>query len=538
MKRNLLLWFCVLNLSSNLFAQNPLMKQWDYRFGGTNEDWLYSLQQTIDGGYILGGYSRSGSNGDKTQPTWGAWDYWIIKLDSLGGKQWDKDFGGGDYDYLYSLQQTSDGGYILGGASLSGISGDKTQPTWGAYDYWILKTDSLGNKQWDKNFGGTDYDILYSLQQTNDGGYILGGASLSGMSGDKTQPSWGDYDYWIIKTDSLGNKQWDKDFGGIDDDYLYSLQQTSDGGYILGGYSRSGISGDKTQPSWGTDDYWIIKIDSLGNKQWDKDFGGTSYDILSYLKQTIDKGFILGGRSASGISGDKTQPSWGDFDNWIVKTDSLGIKQWDKDFGGTDVEDALGNISETADGGYLFAGNSYSNISGNKTENNLGLEQTWVVKTDSLGIKEWDKTLLTLGHDETGFAIQTKDGCYIMGNETDGGIGGDKTQPTQGDYDYWIIKFCDTTSTTAVHENINSNSLKFFPNPFISQISITIQKQNLKQATFAIKNILGQTIFSKQENNLSNTYTKTIDLNFLSKGIYLLDVNINGERTVTKIVKE
>src|SRR5204863_32675 len=157
---------------------------------------------------------------------------------------------------------------------------------WGNIDYWIVKTDSIGNKQWDKDFGGTNNDELFSIQQTADGGYILGGCSVSGISGDKTQVNWGDIDYWIVKTDSLGNKQWDKDFGGTSDDFLYSMQQTADGGYILGGISSSGISGDKTQVTWGNSDYWIVKTDSLGNKQWDKDFGGTVTEERCHTTQT------------------------------------------------------------------------------------------------------------------------------------------------------------------------------------------------------------------------------------------------------------
>src|SRR6185295_9292086 len=134
---------------------------------------------------------------------------------------------------------------------------------WGNLDFWIVKTDPLGIKQWDKDFGSTNDEKLYSLQQTSDGGYIFGGWSNSDSSGNKTQNTWGDFDYWIVKTDSLGNKQWDKDFGGTGTDLFYSLKQTADGGYILGGISASGISGDKTQATWGnTSDFWVVKTDS------------------------------------------------------------------------------------------------------------------------------------------------------------------------------------------------------------------------------------------------------------------------------------
>jgi len=424
------------------FSQNPLVKVWDYRFGGIDYDWITTLQQTSDGGYILGGWTPSNISGDKTQNSWGDNDFWIVKLDSLGVKLWDKDFGGTGDDRLNTLQQTSDGGYILGGYSDSNISGDKTENSWGSSDYWIIKIDSLGVKQWDKDFGGSSLEDLTSLQQTSDGGYILGGYSGSNISGNKTQNSWGSYDYWVVKLDSLGVIQWDKDFGGSNFDYFTSLQQTSDGGYILGGWSMSDSSGDKTQNSWGLADFWIVKIDSLGVKQWDKDFGGTDNDQFVSLQQTYDRGYILGGWSTSDVSGDKTQNTWGIMDYWVVKIDSLGVKQWDKDFGGID-KDEFFSLHQISNGGYLLSGDSYSPVSGNKSENNLGSEQTWVIKTDSLGNKLWEKTIFTPGHDETGLSIQLRDGCYVFANTTDIGIGGYKSQTGQGAKDYWLIKFCE-----------------------------------------------------------------------------------------------
>jgi PKD repeat protein len=446
-KLHIPVFISVLFLSSNLLAQNPLIRQWDYRYGGTDWDEVHSIIKTSDNGFILAGASISFISGDKTQGTQGDYDYWIVKTDSLGLMQWDKDFGGTNYDIPTSIQQTSDGGFIIAGISYSGISGDKTQDTWGQFDYWIVKTDSLGNKLWDKDFGGTTWDELHSIQQTSDGGFIIGGSSLSGIGGDKTEANrdtatGGTYDYWIVKTDSLGNKLWDKVFGGTDDDRLFSVQKTSDGGFILGGSSISPAGADKTQGSWGHYDYWIVKTDSLGNKQWDKDLGGILEEQLNSLLQTTDGGFILAGISASFISGDKTQSGWGDDDYWIVKTDSLGNKQWDKDFGGN-IKEELHSVGQTSDGGYLLSGDSYSSISGNKSENNLGSEQTWVVKTDSLGNLRWEKTIFTNGHDETGMALQTVDGCYLIANSSSGGTWGYKSQPCWGSDDYWIIKFCE-----------------------------------------------------------------------------------------------
>ena len=187
-------------------------------------------------------------------------------------KQWDARFGGTGNDKLTVFQQTSDDGFILAGVSSSGVNGDKTQPAWNnSFDYWIVKTDASGNYQWDKRFGGTKNEILKSVYQTRDKGFLLGGYSNSGINGDKTQANWDtnsvsmnpSYDYWIVKIDSLGNKLWDKRFGGIYDDKFSCLIPAGDGGFLLGGFSGSGISGDKTQASWGSTDYWIVKIDSL-----------------------------------------------------------------------------------------------------------------------------------------------------------------------------------------------------------------------------------------------------------------------------------
>ncbi len=428
---------------------------WDRRFGGNDWDAITCLFQTKDGGYFLGGYSRSGISGDKTQPCWsatGSFDFWIVKVDSLGNKEWDKTYGGTNDDRIFSACETSDGGYILGGYSLSGIGGNKTKVNWGDYDYWIVKVDSSGNMLWDQDFGGSGLDFLHSLQETDDHGFILGGLSMSGISGNKTTPTWGpnNTDFWVIKSDSLGNKQWEKDFGGTSQEHLYTLTQTTDKGFLFGGTSQSGISGDKSQPNWDTAaapsrDYWILKTDSMGNKQWDKDIGGTASEWLNSLQQTPDGGYILGGQSWSGVSGNKTQPVWGFQDYWIVKIDSLGNIQWDKDFGGLGDEDEFGNITPTLDGGYLLAGFTWSNAGGDKTENNLGFTQMWIVKTDSSGNKDWDKTIFTSGNDLLSYGIQTKDGCYLFANYTNAGVSGYKTETCRGSYDFWITKFCDST---------------------------------------------------------------------------------------------
>ncbi len=435
-----------------LFKVQAQEIEWDKTYGGDSHDWLVSILQTSDGGYILGGTSVSGISGDKTQASKGEIDFWIVKIDRNGTKQWDKVIGGSAKDSLTSLQQTSDSGYILGGSSNSGISGDKSEVSRGGDDYWVVKLDAEGNKEWDKTFGGSNMDELTSIQQTKDGGYILGGGSDSNISGDKTVPSRGITDYWVIKLNTEGIKVWDKRFGGNSRDMLTSLQQTMhDEGYILGGYSASGLSGDKTETNRGYDDYWVVKVDVNGNKEWDRTLGGSSADYLFSLQQTSDFGYILGGGSASIISGDKTEGNRGEIcptypidcsdpsDFWVVKLDADGKKEWDRTFGGAGHE-FIFSLQQTIDGGYILVGPSTSGISEDKSEASKGYFDFWLINLDEDGSKKWDKSIGGDSFDYFPYIQQTSDGSYILGGTSNSGISGDKTEFYRGLEDYWIVK--------------------------------------------------------------------------------------------------
>jgi hypothetical protein len=347
-------------------AQN-LTTQWDRALGGSNADFPYTLQATADGGTIVGGYSASGRSGEKTQPGNGGSDYWVVKLDAAGVKQWDKTYGGSDSDILRSLQQTRDGGYILGGYTYSPASGDVSEPSRGGADYWVVKLDATGAKQWDRRFGGNQFDLLYALQQTADGGYILGGSSVSAASGDKSAGPMGTSgnDGWVVKLDASGRKQWDRTLGGTNFDELGSVAQTADGGYVAGFSSGSPVSGDKTQPARGRSDFWVVKLDATGQVQWDRTVGGDGLDYFVTAQQTSDGGYILGGHTDSGISGDKTQPSRGGVDYWVVKLDAAGRPQWDRRVG-TGLGDTLGGLRQTRDGGYLLGGNTRGGFRGTR----------------------------------------------------------------------------------------------------------------------------------------------------------------------------
>ncbi|NQE45065.1 hypothetical protein C5S31_03455 [ANME-1 cluster archaeon GoMg2] len=288
-------------------------EEWNRTFGGTGWDTAYSVQQTADGGYILAGFTESFGTGSS--------DVWLVKTDSSGHKQWDKAFGGTNKDMAYSVQQTADGGYILVGYTCSE----------GTENVLLVKIDPTGNEQWEKTFGGTNYDRAHSVQQTSDGGYILAGHTGSYGAGY--------LDFWLVKTDSNGNKLWDKTFGGTDWDTACSVQQTADGGYILAGSTSSYGAGSY--------DFWLVKTDPSGNMQWDKTFGGTAFDEAFSAQQTSDGGYILVGCTCSSGAGSE--------DVWLVKTDSGGNMQWDKTVGSTEWDRGQ-SVQWISDGGYILAG--------------------------------------------------------------------------------------------------------------------------------------------------------------------------------------
>ncbi len=463
MKKSLSLFAAAFCAVSALFAQAPAI-EWQNTIGGSDYELLQSARQTADGGYILGGYSFSNISGDKTENNLGNADYWVIKLDPTGLIQWQNTIGGDNADGLSSVQQTADGGYILAGDSDSNISGDKTENGLGDYDFWIIKLDATGNIEWQNTIGGSEGDYVLSIQQTNDGGYVLGGSSDSGISGDKTEENLGGRDYWIVKLDGTGNIQWQNTIGGNAEDQLYAIQQTADGGYIAGGYSNSNISGDKTENSLGNNDYWVVKLDGTGNIEWQNTIGGSGAERLESIRATSDSGYVLGGYSASNISGDKTENSQGLRDYWVVKLDATGFIQWQNTIGGNN-NDELHSLQPTTDDGYILAGNSASSISGDKTETNLNNgTDYWVVKLDAAGAIQWQKNIGGNERDILNSAQQTTDGSYIFGGYSLSNISGDKTEDNLGVQDYWVVKL--SADIVPVNEvSLAQKSLEIYPNP-------------------------------------------------------------------------
>ncbi|RLE39959.1 hypothetical protein DRJ16_07635, partial [Candidatus Woesearchaeota archaeon] len=350
-------------------APTPEM-EWSKIFGGAYSDSGRSVQQTSDGGYIIVGETESFG--------WWTYNVYLIKTDEKGNEEWSKKFGNaGDDDYGESVQQTDDGGYIIVGSTHS----------YGTpYDVYLIKTDENGNIEWSKTFGGSDSDYGESVRQTSDGGYIIAGGTSSFGAGSS--------DVYLIKTDENGNIEWSKTFGGASWDRGYAIQQTSDGGYIIAGSTKSFGAGSS--------DIYLIKTDENGNMEWRKTFGG-SYDEDGHaVQQTSDGGYIIAGSTESFGAGD--------YDVYLIKTDEKGNEEWSRTFGGSNWDKGY-SAQQASDGGYVIAGSTESF--------GAGYRDVYLIKTDEKGNEEWSKTFGGTDWDHGESVQQTDDGGYIIAGSTE-----------------------------------------------------------------------------------------------------------------------
>lgn len=362
-------------------------------YGSYGDDFGRSVQQTSDGGFIIAGYTDEFNSGNR--------DVWLIKTDSSGELSWDSKYGGTDWDIGSSVQQTTDGGFIIAGYTESYGAGSA--------DLWLIKTDSLGNVVWDKTYGGALWDSGNFVQQTNDGGYIVTGITYTNSSGES--------DVWLVKVDSNGNLDWEKRFGGTQHDKGYCVRQTFFPGYIITGYTRSF--------SLGETDAWLIKTDGSGNHQWNRTYGGFDFDNAYSVSQTSDNGFI--------ITGDTWSYGAGRSDMWLIKTDGTGAEQWNRTYGGS-LEDYAETLVITSDNSYVIAGytNSFSN-------DNYDI---WFIKTDSSGTMVWENIFAGDPSDFASSISITADGGFIMTGHTN-----------MADKAYWDVLLIKANSDGKLSEN-------------------------------------------------------------------------------------
>ncbi|WP_374445444.1 T9SS type A sorting domain-containing protein [Epilithonimonas sp.] len=502
-------------LGNFTFSQVPAI-QWQKAFGGSYDDLAYAMQPTSDGGYILAG-SNGYNNGDVTV-NYGGIDAWIVKIINAGTIQWQKSLGGTKLDSAHDIKVTSDGGYIMAGSSYSNdgiVTGNH-----GSSDFWVVKLNNTGGVQWQKLLGGSSGDYAESIQQTTDGGYIVVGESLSNdgdVSGHHQASNINNPDYWIVKLSSTGSLQWQKSLGGIGYDSPSSVIQTFDGGYIVVGSSTS--NDGNASGNHGSSDAWIVKLNSAGNVQWQKMLGGSNSDGLYSIFQTSDGKYILAGSSSS--SNGDVYENHGGSDAWVVIMDSSGIIQGEKSFGGSGDDTAF-IIRQTSDGNYILCGNSYSNDG--EVSGNHGNADIWVLKLNSnTGDLLWQKSLGGTKYDSAKSIFQSTDGAYFLSGSTmskDGDVTGN-----HGNYDMWLVKLNPDNLST---NEITAKNMVLVENPVKNTLNIHFKE-----------NILALQLFSTDGKLIRTSNNKNMQVSDLPKGNYLLTIKLENGKTVSeKIIKE
>lgn len=499
-------------------AAAQLSLQWQNALGGNFYESADDIQQTSDGGYIAVGFTFSENNGDVSTVNGGG-DVWVVKLDEAGEIQWQKALGGSSTDIGHAIKQTSDGGYILAGQT-SSDDGDVVGFHGGTLDYWVVKLDETGEIQWQNTLGGSGYEEAHDVLQTSDGGYIVAGFSSSN-DGD-VSGNHGQYDGWLVKLNAMGALQWQIALGsGTGSDVALSVLQTADNGYMLAG---STTSTDAGLANHGGEDFWVAKTDSTGHLEWQKAYGGESIELAKSIAQTKDGGFIVTGQSDSINSGDVTGGN-GDFDIWVVKISATGQLAWQKTLGGSNF-DYGESIQQTTDGGYILAGATRS-TDGDVLGNN-GAEDYWVLKLDGTGeiIRQ-----ITLGgtKSESANAIQqTSDGGFIVAGTTTSTDG--YVTDSHGKDEMWVVKL--SGFPVGVKEEPLFEPLEISPNPADQFIFVK---------TAANESILDVGIYDLTGRSVMRQTTKdgTLDVKLLAKGAYLIIASApSGKKYHTIIYKQ
>ncbi|MFA5032089.1 MAG: T9SS type A sorting domain-containing protein [bacterium] len=468
-------------ITSNAIACAP-DTLWTRTFGGTNYDFGKSIQETFDSGFIVVGSTVSFA-------TRGGYDFYLIRTNSSGDTLWTRTFGEEGNDWGNSVQETSDSGFVIAGT----ICPNST-------DIYFVKTNSSGDSIWAKIFGhaGNYFDYGYSVQKTSDNGFIISGEE-------------GNSNIYLIRTNSSGTAVWLKTFGENNSDFGNSVQETSDGGFIItGGTTSSGTS---------KGDVYLTKVTSSGDVVWTKTFGGTKNDGGCSVRQTKDGGFIITGSTSSFGAGGS--------DVYLIKTDSSGNTLWTRTFGGTG-NDFSNSIQQTKDGGFIIAGSTNSFGAGGY--------DVYVIRTDSSGSTLWTKTFGG-NDDDKGYSIQqTSDGGFIVAGET--------YSFGAGNNDVYLIRLDKETGveekSNIKYQKINiqigrnpfrTSTIIHYATPPNSDSRLSAVGGNTKLTIYDISGRCIKTLVNEQKP--AGTYTAILNAKELKAGIYFAELK-TGNYNVTK----
>jgi gliding motility-associated-like protein len=418
---------------------------WDLTIGGTGWEEGNRIIAAVDGpGYLVAGYCGSEPNSIVSQPNRGIGDFWVVRLSPEGDVLWEKRYGGSMIDRLWWAIPTKEGNYLLIGDSESSETGEHASKGYGGVDFWVVLIDATGNLIWEKTYGGADRDWPFCGVQLDNGDFLIAGESKSVPGEGKTSVNYGDQDIWVIRINGNGDMIWDKSYGGDLEEQCQYIFPTSDGHFFLGGSSRSNLSGSKTDINRGLFDFWLVKIDEEGTQIWDKTYGGTGNETIIAVADGLFDTYWIAGGSSSDISGEKSTNAVGGEDFWIVHIDNQGTLINDIAFGSFGL-DKVYAFYQNSMGNIVVGGLSpTTDASLADYDQGNGAHEFWLIFMQPDGTKLWDKKYGGSKSDNlTDFIFIPNDGFVLIGNSASD-ISGDKTQNNYGGNDIWVVKLlCD-----------------------------------------------------------------------------------------------
>ncbi len=517
-------------LSISITAQQT---QWEKTFGGTYADYLYDAIPTLDYGFIMVGGSLSDNTGD-VGVSQGNYDYFITKITEFGNLEWSTTFGGNGIDMLTCIDNTLDGGFIVAGYSNSTKNLDGTITTIGNKDITVFKLDIHGEITWKKTLGGLADDIPMDILKTKDGGYLLAGTSDSDSDIENTDllkdasvvlkdtDCKGSLDYWLVKLDIFGNFVWQKSFGGRYTDTLHKVIELSDSSILLAGSSNSVMEKDKHTINKGLSDWWLIKLNLDGTVIWEKSFGNVGNDELTAVVETLDNKILLGG-SFSNVSEEGTS----DLDIAVKKIDLDGTVLWENTYD-TGDRDILTDISLNKDGSFLlsgFIGSTIKNSASGKLQANTkkGVDDFYVLKISDTGEELWEKSIGTDKKEILNKSIQTRDGGYVLMGSSMPVLPKDAN-----DVNFYIVKLLDKDKP-----KVKKLPLEAIPNPTFAYTQIVIG-DSYKNGKVWVVDYAGRIL---QNFAIDGKRIVPVNLANYPDGVYIVKVETNQATNDVKVAK-
>ena len=488
-------------------------------YGGSDGEGGADVIMMPDSSFILFGLTTS-NDGDISY-NHGEGDFWLVKTDKYENLVWEKTYGGSDSELPENMAVTSNGFFILFGETESNngdVSGNH-----GGIDYWVVKTDSLGNLLWQRCLGSSVNDLSLQMRlDDEDNIYVIG--ESHGDDGDITEPC--DFiDYWIVKLNTNGDLLWDRTLGGTYIDWGITILPTSDGGYIAGGYTTS-TDGDVscTNPTIMHSDAWIVKLDSLNNIEWNHCYGGSNNETANDIIATEDNGYLIAGSTNSNdgdVSGFHGTPGGEEHDIWVWKIDSIGNLEWQRCLGGT-KDEGRAELTYFGDGEYIINGYTDSNdgdVSGNHS---IHYGDIWLLKIDNTGDLIWQQCFgSSEGEASSGIYIMNDLEIMVVGGvkKSDGSVECELFHPgLPYDGDMWIFKIFDTVSVYSPEYMIDPTRILMYPNPAEDLIYYFAQPVNSHLSLFVYDiygRKMGEFELSENQNQIG------IDVSKYPEGVYV-----------------